>query len=110
MEAALRLGRFAQPADDDAAATDQACAAVAQSEKAVSRARRNGALEYWSLGETGRKSHARRSFNARLHDSITPLIHYSAPSPQFRGLIFPAQTTPSPHEKLFSLRRSVRLL
>ncbi len=39
------------------------------------------------------------------HYSTTPLLSF----PQFRGLIFPAQTTASPHEELFSLRRSARL-
>src|SRR6266705_3616777 len=103
MEAALRLGSFAQAACHRAPATDQARATVAQGEKALNRARRIGVVEYWSIGEMG-VGKVLLTYPSP-HYSTTPLL----PSPQFRGLIFPAQTTPSPHEKLFSLRRSVRL-
>src|SRR5438094_5460706 len=74
MEAACRLGSFAQAACHCAPATDQARATIAQGEKAVSRARRIGVMEYcrnggWKLLLTYPPPHYSR----------TPLLHYSLP-------------------------------
>src|SRR6266566_5110161 len=67
MEAAFRLGSFAQAANYRAPATDQARATVAQGEKALSWAPMNGALEY--LGTEGlEKAHS------PVHQSITRVL------------------------------------
>jgi hypothetical protein len=80
MEAACRLGSFAQAACHCAPATDQARATVAQGEKAVSRARRIGAMERWSNGVleyarmgVGKLLLTYLSATPLLQDSITPL-------------------------------------